>query len=61
MGQAGRDGRDGRDVLAVLRRAWDRLVGWSGWFCCAPSCVVQAGRDGRDGADTAARAEIFPN
>ena len=27
MGQAGRDGRDG---LAVLRRAWDRLVGTVG-------------------------------
>ena len=42
VGQAGRDGRDGRDGLAVLRRAWDRLVGTV--------------RDGRDGLAVLRRA-----
>ena len=48
MGQAGRDGRDGRDVLAVLRRAWDRLVGMVGMvLLCSIMCGT--GWSGRSG------------
>ena len=48
MGQAGRDGRDGRDGLAVLRRAWDRLVGMVGIvLLCSIMCGT--GWSGRSG------------
>ena len=44
VGQAGRDGRDGRDVLAVLRRAWDRLVGMVGMvLLCSIMCGTWMG------------------